>query len=139
MAEKSFAETIDERLAAIERIVALLAEDGGQADLRDLRVLLIDVIGLLKRDPGVEAAVDDLYAAARSLVVDRAVGSQPLARKLRLLRDARQRFHDRLIVAADKIGPDEYRELQGAAAVYAAHMTPTAVPVDLGWYRKLSA
>jgi hypothetical protein len=139
MAEKSFAETIDERLAAIERIVALLAEDGGQADLRDLRVLLIDVIGLLKRDPGVEAAVDDLYAAARSLVVDRAVGSQPLARKLRLLRDARQRFHDRLIVAADKIGPDEYRELQGAAAVYAAHMTPTAVRVDLAWYRKLSA
>jgi hypothetical protein len=139
MAEKSFAETIDERLAAIERIVALLAEDGGQADLRDLRVLLIDVIGLLKRDPGVEAAVDDLYAAARSLVVDRAVGSQPLARKLRLLRDARQRFHDRLIVAADKIGPDEYRELQGAAAVYAAHMTSTAVPVDLAWYRKLSA
>ncbi len=139
MAEKSFAETIDEQLAAIERIVALLAEDGGQADLRDLRVLLIDVIGLLKRDPGVEAAVDDLYAAARSLVVDRAVGSQPLARKLRLLRDARQRFHDRLIVAADKIGPDEYRELQGAAAVYAAHMAPTAVPVDLAWYRKLSA
>ena len=139
MAEKSFAETIDERLAAIERIVALLTEDGGQADLRDLRVLLIDVIGLLKRDPGVEAAVDDLYAAARCLVVDRGVGSQPQARKLRLLRDARQRFHDRLIAASEKLGPEEYRELQGAAAVYAAHMSQRVVSVDLGWYRKLSA
>jgi hypothetical protein len=139
MAEKSFAETIDERLAAIERIVALLTEDGGQADLRDLRLLLIDVIGLLKRDPGVEAAVDDLYAAARCLVVDRGVGSQPQARKLRLLRDARQRFHDRLIAASEKLGPEEYRELQGAAAVYAAHMSPRVVSVDLGWYRKLSA
>ena len=103
MAEKSFAETIDERLAAIERIVAMLSEDGGQADLRDLRIVLIDVIGLLKRDPGVEAAVDDLYAAARCLVVDREVGSQPQARKLRLLRDARQRFHDRLIAASEKV------------------------------------
>jgi hypothetical protein len=139
MAEKSFAETIDERLAAIERIVATLVEDGGQNDLRDLRVLLIDVIGLLKRDPGVEAAVDDLYAAAHSLVIDKVAGSLPPARKTRLLRDARQRFHDRLIVAADKIGPDEYRELQGAAAVYAAHMTPNTVSVDLAWYRKLSA
>lgn len=139
MAEKSFAETIDERLAAIERIVAMLSEDGGQADLRDLRIVLIDVIGLLKRDPGVEAAVDDLYAAARCLVVDREVGSQPQARKLRLLRDARQRFHDRLIAASEKLGPEEYRELQGAAAVYAVHMEPRVVPVDLGWYRKLSA
>ena len=138
MAEKSFAETIDERLAAIERIVAMLSEDGGQADLRDLRIVLIDVIGLLKRDPGVEAAVDDLYAAARCLVVDREVGSQPQARKLRLLRDARQRFHDRLIAASEKL-VEEYRELQGAAAVYAAHMEPRVVPVDLGWYRKLSA
>ena len=111
MAEKSFAETIDERLAAIERIVAMLSEDGGQADLRDLRIVLIDVIGLLKRDPGVEAAVDDLYAAARCLVVDREVGSQPQARKLRLLRDARQRFHDRLIAASEKLG----RGIPGAA------------------------
>ncbi|MFC4172596.1 hypothetical protein ACFOYU_11080, partial [Microvirga sp. GCM10011540] len=104
MAQKSFAETIDERLAAIERIVASLVEDGGQEDLRDLRVLLIDVIGLLKRDPGVEASVDDLYAAARSVVVDRGVGFQPLARKQRLLRDARQRFHDRLLCAASVVG-----------------------------------
>ena len=139
MAQKSFAETIDERLAAIERIVASLVEDGGQEDLRDLRVLLIDVIGLLKRDPGVEASVDDLYAAARSVVVDRGVGFQPLARKQRLLRDARQRFHDRLLCAASVVGPEEYRELYGAASAWSRPVGAGAVRVDLGWYRKLSA
>ena len=139
MADKTFAERIDERLAAIEHVVASLAESSTQTNLRDLRVLLIDVIGLLKRDPGVEAAADDLYGAAMALVVDSAVGSQPLPRKLRLLRDARQRFHDRLLGATARTGPDEYRELKEAAAVYVAQMKPSAKPVDLAYYRKKSA
>jgi hypothetical protein len=139
MSDKTFAETIDHRLAAIERVVESLAGASAESDLRDLRVLLIDVISLLKRDPGVEAAADDLDAAAAALVKDSAVGSQPLVRKLRLLRDARQRFHDRLIVATARTGDKEYRGLQEAAIAYAARLTPSTTSIDLAWYRKLSA
>lgn len=139
MADKTFTEKIDKRLAAIEQVVESLAENGTNSQVRDLRILLVDVIGLLKRDPGLEAAADDLYAAAAALAKDIPVGSQPLARKLRLLREAKQRFHDRLLAAAVRTGPDEYRELGEVAAHYAAHLVPSAVPVDLAYYRKTCA
>jgi len=129
MLHKTFAETIDERLRAIGWLVDCIGLDPTRDDLRDLRILLIDVIGLLRRDPGIEAAADDLYAATNALVTDNAVGAQPIARKLRLLEDARQRFCGRLNGAAERIGPQELG-LKGFAAFQAAQMSRNPASLD---------
>jgi hypothetical protein len=123
MTPDALAKTIEERLAFIDPIVDGIEQGGGEADLRDLRLLLIDTIGLLKRDPGIEAAAEDLFAAASALVSDSSSSSQPLARKLRLLRSAHLRLRERLNGAAERVGPQERPKLQGFAALYAAQVT----------------
>jgi len=138
MAQKSLTELMDERLAAIEGVVEALSEKGGESELNDLRVLLLEIVGFLGRDPGVEICVDDLYGAGVALVRERLAGTSPLSRQLRLLRDARRRFHDRLLAAAARVGPDEYRELERAASAYAARRANVPM-VDLSWYRRMSA
>jgi hypothetical protein len=55
-------------------------------------------------------------------VTDSQVGAQPIARKQRLLKDARQRLCGRLTGAAERIGPQEMN-LKGFAAFQAAHMS----------------
>ena len=127
MTSKTFEETIRERIEAVELIVSVIAQEGREANLHDLRVLLINVMGLLKRNPGIESAADDLYAAASALVTDSSVGAQPLARKLRLLRDARDRFCARLPGAAERNGPGEQMRFQGLEAAYAIQLERGAV------------
>jgi hypothetical protein len=127
MTLKTFNETIRERVEALELIVTVIAQEGREANLHDLRVLLINVMSLLKRNPGIESAADDLYAAAFALVTDSSVGSQPLARKLRLLRDARDRFCARLPGAAERNGPGEEMRFQGLEAAYAIQLERGAV------------
>src|SRR5688572_1816599 len=80
---KSFSEMIAERLESVELAVTWIAHSATDGDLRDLRLLLVDVTGLLRRDPGVDAAVDDLYEAARAVVKDRLLKLQPTFRKQR--------------------------------------------------------
>jgi hypothetical protein len=131
MTPDSLARTIDERLAFIDPIVEGIEQGGGESDLRDLRLLLIDTIGLLKRDPGIEAAAEDLYAAAAALVSDSTASSQPLARKLRLLRTAHDRLRERLSGAAERVGPQERPRLQGFAALYAAQLALGVALADI--------
>ncbi|MDF2810938.1 MAG: hypothetical protein K0S56_1969 [Microvirga sp.] len=119
---KTFTEMIDERLESIDLAVTWIAHGATEADLCDLRILLVDATGLLKRDPGVEAAVDDLYAAARAMVKDRPLGLQPIFRKQRLLKEANLRLRKQLHAAARRVGAREHFELPGLAAIYAAQM-----------------
>jgi len=126
MTLKTFEETIDERSAAIELVVTLIAREGREADLHDLRVLLINIMGLVRRDPGIESAADDLYAAAAALVKDSSLGHQPIARKLRLLKDARERFCARLPGAAERSGPKDDLRFQGLEAAYAVQLERSA-------------
>src|SRR5918997_2655484 len=104
MKHETFAEVIAERQQAIELAVDRIAQHAESGDLRDLQVLLVNLTGLLKRAPGIEATADDLYAAAIAVVTDRRVNSQPATRKLRLLKDAGQRLRERLMGAAERIG-----------------------------------
>jgi hypothetical protein len=71
--------------------------------LRELQTLLkqhlASLIVLLERDPGLDAATADLYAAAAAIVNDTTMTSQPLARKRRLLKEAQARFHERISTA----------------------------------------
>lgn len=122
MTLKTFEETITERSAAIELIVNLIAQKGGETDLHDLRVLLIDIMGLVRRNPGIESAADDLYAAAAALVKDNSLSLQPIARKLRLLKDARERFCCRLAGATERGGAGQELRFQGLEAAYAVQL-----------------
>lgn len=125
MADMTFSETIRERIAAVGVVTETIAGKGGETDLRDLRVLLINTMSLLQRDPGVEAAVDDLYAAARAIVKDAAVGFHPVQRNVRFLLSALKRFSDRVPVVAGLSEPDDSMRLRGLEAAYAVQLERT--------------
>jgi hypothetical protein len=122
MTDNTIAQTISERIGAVRVVVNLIAQTGRGDHLNDLRVLLINTMSLLKRDPGIEAAVDDLYAAAAVLVKDASAGIQPSARSLRLLLSSSDRFCGRLMTAADRNGPEPEVRLKGLEAAYAVQL-----------------
>jgi hypothetical protein len=102
MAEKRFTDTI-EKLAFISPTVKAIEFGGGQPYLRELQTLLgqplASLVVLFERDPGLDAATADLYAAAAAGVNDTTPASRPLARKRRLLKEAQTRFQDRISTA----------------------------------------
>ena len=99
MTSETLAETVSEKLRATDQVLSGLQTGGGEAHLQDLGLLLIGAMGLFDRNPGLEAAADDLYAAAVALVRDSHVGAQPIVRKQRLLREARLRLGTRITSA----------------------------------------
>ncbi|KLK89513.1 hypothetical protein AA309_30845 [Microvirga vignae] len=126
MTDKSFEETIRERIAAVELVAESIAGQGRDTDLHDLRVLLINIMSLLMRDPGVEAAVDDLYAAAKAIERDAAIGVHPVPRNVRCLRTALTRFSERVPMVAGLSEPDDARRFRGLEAAYAVQLERTA-------------
>jgi len=104
MVETALAEAIEKRREAIQAVVFRIEQGSTEVDLHDLQALLVDVTGGSRRDPGIEIAADDLFAAAAAVVTDRSSNSQPTARKLRLLRDADLRLQHRLAGVAERAG-----------------------------------
>jgi hypothetical protein len=100
MTPQTFAIPVDEVLESIEPTLARIEFEAADADLRELREslrqALIALMRSLERDPGIETATADLYAAATALAETGFTRSPPPARKLRLFRDARARFRERL-------------------------------------------
>ncbi|WP_114945115.1 hypothetical protein [Microvirga calopogonii] len=131
MAESNITQTINERIEAVKKVVNLISQAGRGDDLHDLRVLLINTMSLLKRDPGIEAAVDDLYASATALVRDASSGYPPNARSLRLLVSASDRFCTRLTSAVDRIVPEPETRLKGLEAAYAVQLERFSMNADL--------
>jgi hypothetical protein len=103
MADKRFTETIEEKLALITPTLNAIEFGGDQAYLRELQTLLrqhlTSLVVMFERDPGLDAATTDLYAAAAAVVNDTTIASQPLARKRRLLKEAQTRFQERIATA----------------------------------------
>ena len=103
MAETRFTDTIEEKLALIAPMLKAIQFGGDQAYLRELQALLrqhlAGLVVLFERDPGLDAATVDLYAAAAAVVQDTTLASQPPARKRRLLKEAQARFLDRIATA----------------------------------------
>jgi hypothetical protein len=99
MTETTFENTVDEMVGRLHPILLTIQHGGGEEALYSLQQQLIELMGLVERNPGIEAATGDLYAAAEALVADQAVRSQPIARKLRFLIDAHQRFREHLSAA----------------------------------------
>jgi hypothetical protein len=103
MADKRFTDTIEEKLALIAPTLNTIEFGGDQPYLCELQTLLrqhlTSLVVLFERDPGLDAATADLYAAAAAVVNDTTLASQPLARKRRLLREAQERFQERIAAA----------------------------------------
>jgi hypothetical protein len=94
---------IEHMVSLIEPALTGVEQGGGEQDLRDLQVLLqkllIEVMRISERNPGLDAAVADLYGAASAIVRDNGERAVPHLRKLRLLREARSRFRERIATA----------------------------------------
>ncbi|WP_262271947.1 hypothetical protein [Microvirga yunnanensis] len=103
MAENRFTDTIEEKLALISPTVKAIEFGGELPYLRELQTLLrqhlASLVVLFERDPGLDAATTDLYAAAAAVVNDTTRASQPLVRKRRLLKEAQVRFQERIATA----------------------------------------
>ncbi len=103
MTHRTFADVTDKVLGLIEPALESLESGGSEGELADVRPvlkqLLIDLMRLLERNPGIEAAAADLYVAASALVRDTAAGASPSARMLRVFRELRVRFRARLVAA----------------------------------------
>jgi hypothetical protein len=103
MAEKRFTDPIEEKLALISPTVKAIEFGGDLPYLRELQTLLrqhlAGLVVLFERDPGLDAATTDLYAAAAAMVQDTQTAARPLTRKRRLLNEAQMRFQERIAMA----------------------------------------
>jgi hypothetical protein len=99
VAQSVYTQPISDLTAVVSRILSAIEGGGGEMNLRDLQRRLVDLVVSIKPNPGVTAAAEDLFAAAAAMVKDGVLHSQPEARKRRLLRDARRRFEERVVVA----------------------------------------
>ena len=103
MTHRSFTGTLDQILELIKQALTAIEQGGGQPELQSLQKLLgellINCMRLLERNPGIEAAVADLYAAASALIRDSSEGGRPSARTRRLFGEARTRFQERVSTA----------------------------------------
>lgn len=103
MTDKTLNEAIEEKLSLIAPTLKAIQAGGEQAYLGELQVLLkrnlASLLTLFERDPGLDAATADLYAAAAAIVKDVTAASQPYARKRRLLQEAQTRFEERIALA----------------------------------------
>ncbi len=108
MAFKSLADAVYERLSSIDQVLRRIEQGTGKAELHQLALHLVDALKLFQRNPGMEAAADDLYAAATALVAEHWESCRPTARVRRLLQEAHLRFCGRLGAAVERIGPYEH-------------------------------
>jgi hypothetical protein len=106
MTENTLNEAIHEKLNLIAPTLKAIRSGGEQAYLCDLQTLLrknlASLLALFERDPGLDAATADLYAAATAMVKDASAATQPYARKRRLLQEAQARFDERIALARPK-------------------------------------
>lgn len=97
-------ERLGAHLNGIEQALAEIRRSGpAAAGLPALRAELIDLLALLARDPGLDAAADDLHRSARALA-EAACGTEA-ARRERTLGEARERFLRHLEAAGFELVP----------------------------------
>jgi hypothetical protein len=92
-------EALGDALSAIDAALVQLDEASDpDTGLNNVRSHILSVLWLVERNPGIEAAADDLYQAAAAFVrakADPSTGS----RHKRILNDANARFKERLGMA----------------------------------------
>lgn len=93
-------EMLADRLNGVESALARI-RDGSDAEAaaRALRGDLIDILSLVARDPGLDAAVDDLHVAALSMAGASRANASTWARQERIIERACTRVVERLEAA----------------------------------------
>ena len=109
MTHKHLVEALEETVGFIERALDRITRDeGAEAELHNVQAYILNVLELVERDPGIEAAADDLQNAVRFFVIGR-IDQGDAPRRGRLMREAYLRFHDRLTAAR----PSEHAQRMG--------------------------
>ncbi len=91
---RSLRDALDETLGFVERALDRIRNsDSAEAELHNVRAYLVNILDLVERDPGIEAASDDLYQVAAVLAQGTDKGTS------RLLNEALLRFRERLALA----------------------------------------
>jgi hypothetical protein len=108
MEYRNLSDAVSDELAAIAAIVTGIESGADNADLHHLSRHLINALALFRRNPGFEAAADDLYEAAAAIGIEQREQGQPTSRKRRLLKEAHLRFQVRLEAASERLGPYEH-------------------------------
>ena len=86
---RSLHDALEETLGFVQRALdRIRAGDNAEAELHNVRAYLVNILELVERDPGIEAASDDLYQVAAVL----AEGTEKGTRMARLLSEAFLRF-----------------------------------------------
>jgi hypothetical protein len=90
---RSLQHALDETLGFVEQALEhIRAGEGSELELQNLRAYLLDILAAIERNPGVEAACDDLYASTKEL----ALGGDRGTRMTRLMESSMLRLRERL-------------------------------------------
>jgi hypothetical protein len=97
----TLAETIAETRSFIDRgLTRIESRDNAEAEAHNIRAYLLNTLELTDRDPGIEAAADDLYATIMAFVAGQAQPEHgPERRDQRVLREAFLRLCGKLSAA----------------------------------------
>ena len=112
MSELSLSGSIQEALRLVQRGLFNLEhyDERQEAELETVRTNLLKILQLVERDPGIEAAADDLYKGAKDFLAAKTdADASPRARQSRLLKQALARLQER----AGKARPSESARLMG--------------------------
>ena len=99
--ELSFRAATEDWLSIVGLAISRIEQgNGAETALRELRALLLELEGMVARDPGLRMEADDLNNAATAVVASRSATSALVdVRCRRLLREANTRLRDRLASA----------------------------------------
>lgn len=98
MADHSFSEAVAEACRDIAAAVVRIEQKyEAEVELHNVQAYVLNLLDLMERSPGIQAAADDLDSAAKALVLTTNIdGSALLAKRQRMLRDALLRFQQRV-------------------------------------------
>ena len=100
MSPSTFAAILDGHIKHVDDAVARIERgEGDKLDLESLRGHLVDILEIIERNSGIEAAADDLYEVASRSVLGSIGERDPQSRARRILRDAASRLKERLVTA----------------------------------------
>ena len=97
---KTLAEALEETLGFMDRALSKIEQrEGAEAEAHNLRAYLLNALDLVERDPGIDAAADDLDVSVSAFVKVRADGRPLRSAQLRMPREAFNKFRERLVLA----------------------------------------
>ena len=100
-------ELLNNRVLGIDKALFQISQSRNAKDAAlTIRAHLIDLLSLLDRNPGLEAAADDLSKTAMAFVEAGAYGASAEDRQERLLAEAYARYRDRLEAAGVEFIPE---------------------------------